>query len=312
MTEPALAGPRLLVPTDRQLAVGDEADYRDPTGGAPTPAAAAQRRRRLRDVVRDLDPRALQGPKLVLAVLCLSSLFARVDEQALGVLLPQIRSEFGVNLAFLTALSSLVGIFATVTTLPAGWLADRVKRVWVTGTGTVLTGATVLAQGFCPGVGSLVAVRLANGAAQGVAPPASFSLQTDYFPPATRSRVFAYFFGASQAGLILGPIAAGLIGDAYGWRPTLIVLGALASGAGLLVFFLREPVRGATERTAEDGPLPAPLSFAQAYRAAASITTIRRCWYATPLLSVRGVFTLLVLPAFFAEVYQFSALQLAC
>src|SRR5207237_670335 len=115
----------------------------------------------------------------------------------------------------------------------------------------------------------------------GIAPPASFALQTDYFPPTTRSRVFAYFFGAAQAGLILGPVAAGLIGDAYGWRPTLITLGALATASGFLVFLLREPARGATERTADDGPLPPPLSFSQAYRAAASISTIRRCWYAT-------------------------------
>ncbi|MFN2521843.1 MAG: MFS transporter [Mycobacteriales bacterium] len=297
-------GPRLLVPTERQRTVGDEGDYRDLAYEQPQVEAPARRLRGM--LLRDLDPRTLEGPKLALLVLCLTSLFARVDEQALGVLLPQIRSEFGVNLGFLAALSSLVGILAVLANLPAGYLADRIKRVRVVGVGTVLTGLTVLGQGFCPGVGSLVAVRLANGFAQGIAPPASFSLQTDLFPPATRSRVFSLFFAAAQAGLILGPIAAGLLGDRYGWRPTLLALGALATLAGLLVFLLREPVRGAMET---DLPPGEALTFSQAYRAAASIRTVRRCWYATPLLNVRGVFTFLVLPSFFAEVYQFSTLQ---
>jgi len=305
VSEPGL---RLLIPTERQRDVGDEGDYREPA--LPAAEGAAPRAGRLRSLLRDLDPRSLEGPKLVLGVLCLTSLFARVDEQALGVLLPQIRSEFGVNLAFLATLSSFVGMLAVIANLPSGYLADRIKRIWVVGFGTVATGATVLAQGFVPGVGSLVAVRLGNGFAQGIAPPASFSLQTDYFPPRTRSRVFSLFFAAAQAGLILGPLAAGLLGNRYGWRPTLIVLGAMATVSGLLVFLLREPKRGATERSSHDGPLPPPLSFTQAYRAAGSIRTVRRCWYATPLLNVRGVFTLLILPAFFAEVYQFSTLQI--
>jgi len=300
-----------LVPTERQREVGDAGDYREDAARATTEEAVkAPALTRMRVTLGEMRPSRLQGSTKVLAVLCLTSLFARVDEQALGVLLPQIRSEFGINLAFLGALASFVGILATLTNLPAGYLADRFKRVWLVGTGSVLTGATVMAQGFCPGVGSLVAVRLGNGVAQGIAPPASFSLQTDWFPPATRSRVFAWFFGAGQVGLILGPIVAGIMGDRYGWRPTLIVLGTLATLAGGLVLLLREPARGATERRPEDGPLPPPLTFRQAYRAAASIGTVRRCWYATPLLAVRGTFTLLVLPAYFASVYQFSTFQL--
>jgi ABC-type branched-subunit amino acid transport system ATPase component/predicted MFS family arabinose efflux permease len=291
---------RTVIPTHRQQVVGDRADER--VLEAQEQATVVRRRLRL----RDLDPRAIEGPKRVLLILGLTSLFARVDEQAFGVLLPQIRAEFGVNLAFLAALSSLVGILATLSTLPAGFLADRVRRVWLVAIGAALTGATVVGQGLAQGVGSLVGARLANGAAQGIAPPATFTLQTDWFPASTRSRVFSLFFAAGQAGLVLGPIVAGLIGDAYGWRPALLLLGGLAVGAGLLVLTLREPVRGAQETAT----VPAPLSFRQAYRAAASISTVRRCWYATPFLTLRGLFTYLVLPAYFSEVYGFSTFQL--
>ncbi len=313
----ARAGRRAVVPTGRQQTVGDDASLVERPGNTgpdgpitdvssgPTDGAGPVRR-----LLRELDPRSLDGPKGVLAVLCLTSLFARVDEQALGVLLPQIRTEFGVNLAFLAALSSFVGVLAVATTLPAGFLADRVKRVRLVATGAILTGLTVVGQGLASGVGGLVAAKVGNGMTQSIAAPASFTLQTDWFPPSTRSRVFSLFFAAGQAGLVLGPITAGILGDRYGWRPTLLVLGGLAVGAGLLVLLLKEPVRGAQEREPEDGPLPAPLSFRQAYRAAGSITTVRRCWYATPFLSLRGLFTFLILPAYFSEVYGFSTLQL--
>jgi branched-chain amino acid transport system ATP-binding protein len=300
---------RPLVPTARQVEVGDlpapvvlevPPDDQDPlTGGG------------WRKVVSDLDPRRVQGPKAVLLILCLTSLFARIDDAALGVLLPEIRAEFGVSLAFFGVLSSLVGILATVLILPMGYLADRVKRVWMVRIGSLLTAATVAVQGLVPNVTALVGARLANGAAQGIAQPASFPLMSDWFPPSGRARVFGIYLAAAQVGFVVGPISAGLLADAYGWRPTLLFLGGLATVASLLTFLLREPVRGRYDRPdALERPAPPALGFAASYRAAASISTLRRCWYVTPLLSARGTLTFLVLPVFLSEVYGLSSTQL--
>ncbi|MBC7374361.1 MAG: MFS transporter [Frankiales bacterium] len=300
---------RPLVPTARQVEVGDlpapvVLDL-PPEPGGPLIRGGWRR------ILSDLDPRQVQGPKKVLLILCLTSMFARIDDAALGVLLPDIRAEFGVSLAFFGVLSSLVGIIATVMILPFGYLADRVKRVWLVRLGTLLTALTVAVQGVVGSVTGLVGARLANGVAQGIAQPASFPLMSDWFPPAGRARVFGIYLAAAQIGLVVGPVTAGLLADAYGWRPTLLILGGLATGAALLTFLLREPVRGRYDRPgALERPAPEPLGFAASYRAAASIATLRRCWYVTPLLSARGTLTFLVLPVFLSEVYGLSNLQL--
>ncbi|MDP9101848.1 MAG: MFS transporter [Actinomycetota bacterium] len=309
MTEPAT--PRTLVPTKRQAAAGHEDRRAVPAPPVPpVPVPGRPGGRAAGRLLADLDPRSLGGPPRVLVILCLSTLFARVDEQAIGVLLPQLRAEFAINLTFLTVLASVVAQCAVLGQLPAGYLADRVRRVWLVRAGTLLTAATVAAQGLVPGIGSVVAARLANGAAQSISPPASFSLQSDYFPRTSRARVFFLVFAASQVGLIVGPVVAGLLGQRLGWRPTLLALGGLGTLFALLTLLLREPVRGLQDRAGIEAPLPPPPTFSQAYRAAARISTMRRLWYATPLLNIRSVFTFLVIPAFFSEVYQFSTSQL--
>ena len=300
---------RPLVPTARQVEVGDLPPR--VVLEAPPEEPDPLTRGGFRRVLRDLDPRQVQGPKGVLLILCLTSLFARIDDAALGVLLPDIRAEFGVSLAFFGVLSSVVGILATVTLLPFGYLADRVKRVWLVRLGSLLTAATVAVQGLVGSVTALVGARLANGVAQGIAQPASFPLMSDWFPPAGRARVFGIYLGAAQLGLVVGPVTAGLLADAYGWRPTLLVLGGLATAAGLLTFLLREPTRGRYDRPdALERPAPPALGFAASYRAAASISTLRRCWYVTPLLSARGTLAFLVLPVFLSEVYGLSSTEL--
>ncbi len=305
MTE--LAG-RPLVPTARQVEVGDLP--RPVLREAPA-QEAIQTGGGWRRVLSDLDPRQVQGPKKVLLILCLTSLFLRIDDAALGVLLPAIRAEFGISLTFFSVVGSLVGLVAIATQIPSGYLADRVKRVWLLRIGTLFTAGTVVAQGAAPSITSLVGARLSTGVGLGIGQAASFPLLADWFRPSTRTRVFGIYFAAAQLGLVVGPVTAGLLGDAYGWRAALLLLGGLGVAVGMLTFLLAEPVRGAFERPdAETRPAPPAPGFAESYRAAASISTLRRCWYATPLLSARGVFGILVLPVFLFDVYGLSLTQL--
>ena len=311
MSEPTGRDLRLLVPTSRQRDVGDEGDYREAATPSTPTTDAPVTRGLLRTLLHDLDPRALEGPKLVLAVLCLTSLFARIDDAALGVLLPQIRAEFGISLTFIGGLSAVVGVLFTAMAIPMGYLADRIPRVWMLRAGTLATAATVTLQGTVGSVPALAGARLATGVATGVAPPASFPLMSDWFPPGGRARVFGIYFAATQLGLIVGPVTAGLLGDSYGWRATLLVLGGAATGVALLTFLLREPVRGQFDRPdADEVAPPPPPSFRESYRAAAKVATLRRLWYATPLLGSRAALTYIVVPVFLSEVYGLSTTQL--
>jgi MFS family permease len=287
---------RPLVPTARQVAVGDlpapvvleaPADGPDPRG-----------RGGWRSIVQDLDPRRVEGPKRVLLILCLTSLFLRIDDAALGVLLPSIRAEFGVSLTFFGIVSALVGIINIGLLIPFGYLADRVKRVWMLRVGTLLTAATVTVQGVVPSVTTLVGARLANGVGLAVTQPASFPLLADWFPPGGRTRVFGIYFAAAQLGLVVGPVTAGVLGDAFGWRAALLFLGGLATAVGLLTFLLQRAaarrLRAAGRAERPDPPAP---GFAESYRASASVVDPAPLLVRTPLLSARGTFTFLVMPS---------------
>jgi branched-chain amino acid transport system ATP-binding protein len=302
------APPRALVPSARQLAIGDVTARRPDLPSSPESSLLP--RRSWRALLRDIDPRTIEGPGFVLFVLCLTSLCARIDEQAVGVLLPQIRSDFGVDLAFVGTVAAFAGILFTVIALPLGYLADRVRRVTMIRAGTLLTAGAITATGVVGGPATFAGARLAHGLATGIAPPASFPLTTDYFGPRSRARVFAVTFAAAQLGYIIGPAIAGIAGDRIGWRATLVVLGGIALAAGLLTFGMREPVRGQQDRPHPEAPLGPPPSFAESYRAAASIATLRRFWYITPFVGARGIFALVILPIFLTDVYQLSTTQL--
>jgi branched-chain amino acid transport system ATP-binding protein len=304
------AEPRALVPTERQVAAGDQPTSAPLVSGLTAEPEQASLRRSWREVLRDVNPRTIEGPKRVFVVLCLTSLTARIDEQAIGVLLPQIRSDFGVDMTFLGTVAAVAGILLTITLLPLGYLADRVKRVWMVRIGTILTAATIGMTGLVSGPVGFVAARLSNGFAQAIAQPASFPLTSDYFPPRSRARVFAIYFAAAQLGFIIGPTIAGVAGDRIGWRATVLVLGGIGAVSGLLTFLLREPVRGQHDRPDPTVPLPPAPGFAESYRAAASIATVRRFWYATPFYGSRGVFGFVILPIFMADVYQLSSSSL--
>ncbi len=273
------------------------ADARSPAGS------------RARAFLRDLDPRNIEGPKLPLVVLGLTGTVATWDDLALGTLLPEIQAEFGLNLSFTVALSTLMGVVALAVAVPAGYLADRVKRVWLVRIGSLVANVGSLVQGLAPGLGVLVAGRVAGGIGAGITAPSSLPLMTDYFPPASRSRVFAFFFASGQLGVIVGPLLVGGIAAGFGWRPAVLAMAATATVVSLLTFLLREPPRGALERLDSGAPPEQavleqePVRFGEAYRTMAAIPTIRRFWWATPFLVVGTSSAGILLQLYYAEVF---------
>jgi branched-chain amino acid transport system ATP-binding protein len=307
MAEPVPAVRRGLVPTPRQVAVGDLPPARLEdivvAGDQPVLQSGAVERGRARA------GRGLAGPGLPLVVFSLIALASRAEDSVLGVLLPRIRAEFGINLEFVVALGALVSIVGLAFAPLLGWMADRVSRVAMIRVAGLASALGGVLQGLAPGVTQFAGARAVSGASPAVAQPASFPLMTDYYPPETRARVFTVYFGAAQAGTVVGPVLGGLLADALGWRTAVVSFGLVAAAAAMLAFLLREPKRGAQE-AAPDAPAPEPISFAEGYRAARSIVSLRRMWYATPFLAVTGLFNLIILPSYFAEVFQFSSTQL--
>jgi ABC-type branched-subunit amino acid transport system ATPase component/MFS family permease len=306
---------RRLVPSERQVAFGAVApevafvDHAD----ADDDATRIDLRGVVRQWVRDADPRGIEGPVIPIAVLALSALFGAWDDVAFGILLPEIQSEFAISLGFLVGLSTQLLIITTIVGPPMGYLADRVKRVWMVRIGAVLGNVASILAGTAGSVPALVGSRVLGGVAEGVGKPAGFPLLTDYYAAKSRARVFSFLFAAGSLGTVIGPTVAGELASRFGWRSALIVLGCLATFVSFGTFFLREPKRGmqdrlemgASEEVAErEQP---PVTFGEGWRAARSIGTLRRFWIASPILYIGGTGATLLMGLYFARVFQLGA-----
>ena len=301
--------PRELVPSERELEAGSE--IRDYSFEMPEESSEhLSVGDRFRRWAEGVNPARVEGKKLPLVVLALLPLIAAWDDAAIGILGPEIRTEFGLSIAFMASLSTTLTAMKLALSIPSGYLADRIKRVWMVRVGAIVMNASSIWQGFAPGIGHLASARVAGGLAGAAYEPASYPLLTDYFPPRSRTRVIATLFFAGGLGAVIGPPIAGILADGFGWRSALIILGIIATLASLMTFLLREPPRGYWDRLEVGSRAPEkeqrPVKWAEAWRASASIVTLRRLWYAEPFLYVGGLGSTLLLAFYYADVFLVS------
>jgi ABC-type branched-subunit amino acid transport system ATPase component/predicted MFS family arabinose efflux permease len=313
--EPATVAERSLVPSYREQGLGVAvADYSfEAPDESVTPRLDILHT--LGELARQADPRRIEGPKLPFVVVSLVAFNGLMDATALGNLMPSIQATFGLDLAFLLTLATVTQFSQQLIAPPMGWLADRVKRVWMARAGSVVSALSAVLQAIAPGVGLLAVARTVNGLGQGVSQPAGQPLLADYYGTSSRGRVFAglWFFGV--LGGTIGPTVSGFLAGPLGWRGTLLVLGLIALVLSLLTFLIREPRRGyldrlemgASDRLARQEQKP--MSFAGGWRAAWSVRTMRRMWLAAPFAAVAQLVSLQLMPYYYSEAFGLSPAQ---
>lgn len=76
------------------------------------------------------------------------------------------------------------------------------------------------------------------------------SLIADYFPPQRRATALGVFQAAIPMGFALGFVIGGVLAHFFGWRMAFMIVGLPGLVAAVLVWRLREPLRGATDEHA--------------------------------------------------------------
>lgn len=133
--------------------------------------------------------------------------------------------------------------------LPFGYWGDRGIRKHVIATGVAIWSVATLFTGFARTFGQLFLSRAIVGIGEASYYPAGTSLLSDYFPKEQRSRVAAIWNAGSTVGIAIGFAGGGFIAEKYGWQKAFFVAavpGLLLAG---LAFAMREPLRGAAEKT---------------------------------------------------------------
>ncbi|MGH9275915.1 MAG: MFS transporter [Acidimicrobiales bacterium] len=214
-----------------------------------------------------------------------------LDRTAFGVLLPEIREEFGLDLQGILTLVGVVSLCALLLQVPIAALADRTKRVRMAWIGAIAWGACSLLTGMAATLWMLGAARAGSAIGKAVVDPTHGSLLADYYPPEARPKVFSFHRAANAVGQFLGPVTAGFLAAATSWRWPFVIYAIPTAIFVVLAWRMQEPVRGAQERRAvgADEATVAmeevPPSFAEGWRIVWRIETLRRIWWSQPFLA---------------------------
>lgn len=159
---------------------------------------------------------------LALIVLLLGMFMALLDTTIVNVALPTIETSLDASEATLSWIISGYALAFGLALIPAGKIGDRVGHKWVFFAGLALFTVASFACGLAQDDLQLVIARIVQGLAGGIFVPAVTAFIQLLFPGPVRGKAFAIMGAVIGVSTALGPIAGGLIieafGDENGWR----------------------------------------------------------------------------------------------
>jgi ABC-type branched-subunit amino acid transport system ATPase component/MFS family permease len=226
-----------------------------------------------------------------------------LDRTAFGILLPEIRDSFGIDIQTALGIVALSSVAALALQVPIAQYADKTNRIPLVVFGALTWGFFSGMTGLATGLILLTIARSGSSLGKAVIDPTHNSLIADYYPIGTRSRVYSFHRAANAVGAFIGPLSAGLLAFYFDWRVPFLVFVIPTVIFAVLATRLHEPTRGRWERhatgasqeiidTEEESP-----SFAESWRTAHKVKSLQRIWWSLPFLatSLIGFVTLAAL-----------------
>jgi MFS transporter, Spinster family, sphingosine-1-phosphate transporter len=178
---------------------------------------------------------------LVVALLWVVALLNYLDRQVIFAVFPLLKTELNVSSLQLGLLgTSFLWVYGLLSPL-GGYAADRFSRRGVILLSLVMWSAITWLTGHCRTYGELLTARGLMGISEACYLPAALAMIADYHGDKTRSRATGLHQSGLYAGIGLGGLGGGWMGDHYGWRAAFIVLGIVGLiYAGILTLGLKE------------------------------------------------------------------------
>jgi MFS family permease len=182
-----------------------------------------------------------------LAILFLINVLNFYDRNVSGALAEPMKAEFGLTDTEIGWLGSgFIWLYAIVG-VPLGRMADKANRKTILMIGLIVWSALTAANSLAQNYFHLMISRLGVAVGEAVVAPTASSWIGDLFPPEKRSRALAFFMLGVPIGGSLAYICSGPAAQAFGWRNALVIAAAPALLLVPALWFLKEPVRGASE-----------------------------------------------------------------
>ncbi|WP_030565292.1 MFS transporter [Streptomyces aureocirculatus] len=214
-----------LLPRSRPTP-GSAPDPGAPDPGAPGPGAPG--------------PVTPDRPAVALVAALLGFTVITVDVSAVNIALPGISADLHGGMTGLQWVVDAYTLMFAALMISAGALADRAGARRAYAWGTALFALASLACALAPGIGTLIAARVAQGAAAAVVMPASLALiRQAYDDPRRRARAIALWTVGGSVAMAAGPVLGGVLSETVGWRAVFLL--NLPVGAVILALLTRIP-----------------------------------------------------------------------
>ncbi len=240
----------------------------------------------------------------LLGLLAFTYMVAVLDRKIIVIAAEPIKLEFGLSdtqLGFLTG--TCFAMAYAIVGIPLGMLVDRVSRKNLLAGAVGIWSLFTALGGLMGSYWSLVATRMAVGAAEAPNNTTGYSLITDSFKWVERSRAMGIYSMGSAFGSLVGMGLGGYIVVSYGWRGAFFLAGIPGLIlCFLLIFTVKEPLRRKADGAVADGSKAPPL-----------LETVKFIWSQRSFVFLYGGFVLgamtisgvsLWLPSFLVRIHQ--------
>ncbi|MCC6747220.1 MAG: MFS transporter [Deltaproteobacteria bacterium] len=195
-----------------------------------------------------LSTHPLARPRVILSLLFGLNLITYVGRYLLASLLPLLEKTFAPLSK--EELGYFMPAFLLVFMLSSplfGVLGDRLPRRILLGAGMLTWGLAAAAGGLVQSFRQMLVTRAIVGLGQSAYSTITPTLVTDLYPAQERGRALGVLYASLPLGGALAYIIGGEVGTRLGWRVAVAGVGLAGLVGGLLIFFIREPTRGAAE-----------------------------------------------------------------
>jgi EmrB/QacA subfamily drug resistance transporter len=154
----------------------------------------------------------------VLAATILGSSMAFIDGTAVNVALPALQRSLGATVGDVQWVVEGYALLLAALILVGGALGDRYGRRALFTAGVALFALSSAACGLAPGIGWLIAARVAQGASAALLVPGSLAILSAAFPPESRGRAIGTWSAFTGVTAAVGPLVGGWLVDHASWR----------------------------------------------------------------------------------------------
>jgi multidrug resistance protein len=166
--------------------------------------------------------------------------------------LPSYALSLGADELTIGVIFGVFSVALLVFSIPLGLLSDRTGRQPVMVAGMLSLAAATVVFAFSANIYVLIAARIIQGISGAATWSAGLALLADTYGPEERGEKLGFAMSVMSVGMLLGPVAGGLIYDHLGYTATFVIPAILASVIGVLFLLGNAPYPGIVKTEGAD------------------------------------------------------------